>query len=243
MTVDVCVMDHRNRTHIPGQKNSRRKLLCASAAGFTLLELLISMTLVVVIIVLLMGAMRIGARSVAGGEKKIEAEERFRTVISLIDAQIQSQVPLTYQEDGNEKYYFRGDGKTLRFSTNYSIWGGQRGYVIVDYRVESDNSGKEIIFASESVPGVEGRRDTRLLEASSISFEYYWKDPSEEQGIWVDSLIEGAAIPEQIRINLLTGTKKLSLLFPVRVGGKLMAVQGGKPIGATAAKSAPIPAK
>lgn len=197
------------------------------ASGFTLLELLISMTLLVVIVVITMGAMRIGSQSVAAGERKMEAQERFRTVLSIMDAQIQSQVPLTYDEGGSRKYYFRGDGKSLRFSTNYSIWGGQKGYVVVEYRVEADNTGKEILYASEQIPGIEGRQESRLIEATRISFEYFYKDPTEEQGKWLEALAEGTLIPEKIRFHVARKSENLSLVFPVRVGGAMTQVQGG----------------
>jgi general secretion pathway protein J len=226
---------------------SRQKIKSEQAGGFdegfTLLELLISITLLVIIIVLMMGAVRMGSRSVAAGEKKMEVEERFRSVVSIIDAQIQSQVPLTYVEEGSRKYYFRGDVKTLRFATNYSIWGAGRGYVIVDYRVEADNSGKEIIIVAESTPGARDHRDVRLIEASSISFEYFRKDASEEQGKWVTSLTEADIIPEKIRLHLTQGRKKLSLLFPVRVGGKITGVQGGTAIAPNTPKGIPPQAK
>ncbi len=225
--------DHYNMT-APKEKNYRQHLL-AFAGGFTLLELLISMTLIVVIIVLTMGAMRMGSRSIAGGEKKMETQERFRTVLSIIDAQIQSHTPLTYTEEGNKKYYFRGDRKTLRFTTNYSIWGGRRGYVIADYRIETDQAGKETLFAGEQVPGIEGRREIRFMEASSIYFDYYQKAPDEGEGKWVEFLTEGVAIPEKIRIHLIQGTKNMPLVFPVRVGGNIMVVQGGTPIPASPA--------
>ena len=197
------------------------------ARGFTLLELLISITLLVVIVVITMGAMRIGSRSVAAGERKMEAQERFRTVLSIMDAQIQSQVPLTYDEGGNRKYYFRGDGKSLRFSTNYSIWGGQKGYVIVDYRVEDDNTGKEILYASEQIPGIEGRQESRMIEATGISFEYFYKDPTEEQGKWLEELSGGTLIPEKIRFHVAQRSESFSLVFPVRVRGAMTPVQGG----------------
>jgi len=199
----------------------------ASFRGFTLLELLISMTLLVLIVVIAIGAMRLGSRSVAAGEKKMEAQERLRTVLSTMDAQIQSQVPLTYEEEGNKKYYFRGDRKTLRFSTNYSIWSGRRGYVIVTYKVEGDPGVQEVLSASEQVPGLEGRRETRFMDASLISFEYFLKDAAEEEGKWVEAVSDGLAIPEKIRVGLTLGTKPLSLVFPVRVVGKMTAVQGG----------------
>jgi prepilin-type N-terminal cleavage/methylation domain-containing protein len=206
----------------------RRKIL-ASFQGFTLLELLISMTLLVLIVVIATAALRLGSRSVAAGEKKIEAQERLRTVLSTMDAQIQSHIPLTYQEDGNKKFYFRGDGKNLRFSTNYSIWSGRKGYVIVTYRIDTDHRGNEVLSASEQVPGLEGLRETRFLEASLISFEYFLKGPAEEQGRWLEMLSDGLAIPEKIRVRVTQGTKQLSLVFPVRVGGKMMMVQSGAP--------------
>jgi hypothetical protein len=191
--------------------------LPAFGRGFTLLELLISFTLLTVIVVIAMGAMRLGSRSVAAGEKKMDDQERFRTVLFIIDAQIQSQLPLTYGEAGNRKYYFRGDVKTLGFSTSYSIWGGRRGYVIVDYRVEADGSGREVLSASEQIPGIDGRWNTFLLEANGISFDYFYKDPTEEQGEWLKLLPEGNIIPEKIRLHLTRGEEKIALIFPVRV--------------------------
>ena len=66
-----------------------------SSAGFTLLELLISMTLLVVIVVIAFGAMRISSRSMSAGERKMDALERYRTVLSIIDSQVESHIPLT----------------------------------------------------------------------------------------------------------------------------------------------------
>jgi prepilin-type N-terminal cleavage/methylation domain-containing protein len=214
-----------NPAHICAAERREQQRFAVSEAGFTLLELLISITLLVVIIAITMGAMRMGSRSVTSGERKMDAQERFRTVFFLLDAQIQSQVPLTYEEeDGKKKYYFSGDEKNLRFSTNYSIWSGQRGYVIVDYTVKADDTGKEVLYAGEQVPGIEGRRDIRLIEATGISFEYFHKELTEEQGKWVGMLSGESFIPEKVRVHIVEGTKKLSLVYPVRVGGEMIIV-------------------
>jgi prepilin-type N-terminal cleavage/methylation domain-containing protein len=207
--------------------NERPQHTIPSESGFTLLELLISMTLLVLILVITLGALRMSSRSVAAGEKKMDSQERFRTVLAILDAQIQSQVPLTYEQEGQKIYYFKGNRKALRLSSNHSIWGGQRGYVVVDYRVEADQTGKEVLYASEQIPGIEGRQDTRLIEATGISFEYFHRDPTEEQGMWMDQMSDGTTIPEQIRIHIVNGTKNLSLVFPVRVRGKILTIPGG----------------
>jgi general secretion pathway protein J len=197
------------------------------AGGFTLLELLISMTLLAVIVVITMGAMRIGSRSVAAGEKRMEEQERVRTVLSIMDAQIQSQIPLSYDEGDGRKYHFRGDGKNLRLSTNYSIWEGGNGYVIADYRVEADGTGNETLYASEQIPGIEGRRESRMIDAATISFDYFYKEPTEEQGKWREALSDGTVIPEKIRMHVARKSGNLSRVFPVRVRGTMMPVQGG----------------
>jgi prepilin-type N-terminal cleavage/methylation domain-containing protein len=212
--------------------NDARRIAASKGenGGFTLLELLISLALLVVIVVIAMGAMRLGSRSVAAGEKKMEDLERFRTVLSLIDAQVQSLLPLTYEDAGGRKYYFRGDWKTLRFSTSYSLWSGGKGYVIVDYRVEDDGLGREVLSASEQIPGIEGQWSTLLLKANGISIDYFYKDPTEENGTWLELLPEGTAIPEKIRFHLTNGQEKRTLVFPVRAQRGIVPLPGvGKP--------------
>jgi prepilin-type N-terminal cleavage/methylation domain-containing protein len=219
-------MRETNKTGVRAARGRKRRSP-AFESGFTLLELLISMTLLVVIVVITMGAMRIGSRSVAASEKRMEEQERVRTVLSIMDAQIQSQVPLSYDEGDGKKYHFRGDGKNLRLSTNYSIWDGGKGYLIVDYRVAADDTGNEILYASEQIPGIEGRRESRMIDAASISFDYFYKEPTEEQGKWVEKLSEGTVIPERIRLQVARKSGNLSRVFLVRVRGTMTPVRGG----------------
>jgi general secretion pathway protein J len=104
--------------------------------GFTLLGLLVSMTLLVVIMVVVSGAVRLSYRATESGERRVELLERQRNSLSIIDAQIQSEIPLTYDdEEGNKKPYFLADRDVLTFTSTYSLWGGRRGFVVVNYRV------------------------------------------------------------------------------------------------------------
>lgn len=188
--------------------------------GFTLLELTISITLIGMIVMILVGAMRLSSRSVESGEKRIGSLERVRSSFNIIDSQIQSYVPLKYVEDGNTKNYFKGEREFIQFSTNYSIWGGQRGYVVATYRVESDNSGKQFISVSENVIGTAQNRATSLFTAyDRIYFEYFYKEATEEQGQWYDRVPDDPLVnivPEKVRLSLIDGYKTLSLIIPLR---------------------------
>jgi general secretion pathway protein J len=191
-------------------------------AGFTLLELIISITLVAIIVLIISVAANLGYRSFNTGEKKMNAVERLRSSLTIIDAQIQSGVPLTLEEGGVKQYYFAGEQDSLKFSTNYSIWGGQRGYVIVNYRVDTDDRGKRTLFASEYKVGMENQKETKLLEGfDEITFDYYKQDATEEEGEWITQWVGEEMMPVKIRINLVRGSNSLSYIMPVRVGGAI----------------------
>jgi general secretion pathway protein J len=190
--------------------------------GFTLLELLISIVILAILILIVMGGLRLSYRSVEAGEKKMEALERVRASLSLLDAQVQSQIPLTYDEDGERKYYFKGERAFLEMASNYSLWQGEKGYVIVAYTVTADPQGKRVLTASEYTPGRSDKKEMRLLDPmDDVYFEYFYRDPMEEEGIWVESWTEENLIPEKIRIHFVNGRKDLSLIIPLRTAGNL----------------------
>jgi general secretion pathway protein J len=190
--------------------------------GFTLLELLISMVMLGIIVVILVGALRLGFRSVDSGERKADSLERMRVSLSVIDSQIQSQTALTYQEEEAQNYYFTGEKDSLEFSTNYSIWGGQKGYVVVSYSV-LEEKGKAVLYASEHIVGVEETRETKLLDAfDNIYFEYFYKGPTDEVGNWVEQWTDTSQIPTKIKIHLIKGGKDLPLIVPVRIGRSML---------------------
>ena len=156
-----------------------------SDKGFTLLELLISFSIIALIVLIIAGAMRLAYHSVESGEKRADFLERLRGSISIVNAQVQSQVPLTYTDDAEKKFYFTGERELLTLSTNYSIWGREKGYVIVTYKVEADDGGKKTITATEQTIGIENSRETKLLTGfDEIYFEYFYKGPTDEKGSW-----------------------------------------------------------
>lgn len=189
-----------------------------SNRGFTLLELLISIVILVIIILIIAGAMRLGFRSVDAGEKKTESLERFRTSLNIINSQIQSLLPITLSEEGTQQSNFTGSRQSMHFSTNYSIWGVQKGYVEVSYDVSYEDTGKQALYASENIMGTEGSKEIKLFDAlDEIYFDYFYKDPTEEEGKWVEEWTDTLSLPEKIRLHLIKGKTDFSLIIPVRV--------------------------
>jgi prepilin-type N-terminal cleavage/methylation domain-containing protein len=188
-----------------------------SERGFTLLELLISFAILGMIAVIVAGALKVGVQALSKGEKKMNSIERFRTSLNIVEAQIQSQTGLTYDDNGERKRYFRGGAESLQLSTNYSIWGGSKGYAVVSYTVETDNNGKQSLMATENVVGMDNAREVALFNPmDKIFFEYFYKGPTDEKGSWVDSWTDDLTIPEKVKLHLVSGEKDFSMVIPLR---------------------------
>ena len=189
--------------------------------GFTLLELLISITLLTLIVVILGGAMRIGFRAIDAGEKRMDALERFRTSFGILTAQLQSAAPLTYEEDGEKRHYLKGDGKSLQFATNRSIWGEDRGCVIVSYRLEAGEGGRLALYASERPVGMEGAQEVRLFDdLKSLTFAYFAREAAEEKGEWTEEWSDDTRYPEQVQVRFARGGGETKILVPLYARAK-----------------------
>jgi len=184
--------------------------------GFTLLELLISIGLLALIVVILGGAMRIGFRAIDAGERRMDALDRYRTSFGILTAQLQSAAPLTYDEEGEKRYYLKGDDRSLRFATNRSIWGEDRGCVIVSYRLEAGEGGRLSLYASERPVGMEGTREVRLFDdLKSLSFAYYAREAAEEKGEWTEDWSDDTRYPEQVKLRFIRGGGEAEILVPL----------------------------
>jgi general secretion pathway protein J len=198
----------------PAPRNPRR------LSGFTLLEMLLAITVFTVIVVIIGGAMRLGYRSADKGERKIEYAERLRRSVEILEGQIQSSLPLVVKEDAQTKAYFSGGKKTLTLATNYSVRDGRRGYIVAEYTVRGDQSGKESLFLSERPVGAETGSEALLLkDCDSVEFGYLEKGLTEEEGKWVEEWSNDEVGPERIRVSIKLRDWGYSIVIPVRVGG------------------------
>jgi general secretion pathway protein J len=185
--------------------------------GFTLLELLISVTIIGIMVFILAAVLRLGYRSVEAGERKMETLERLRASLHRIEAQFLSEIPMTYEENGERRPYFEGKADRLTFATLYSIWEGEKGVVVVSYRWTDEGPGKKVLWADEKRIGQKEERTIKLLEGlSDGSFAYYRESPAEETGQWVEEWSETAFLPKKVRLQMVMNGKDLSLLLPVK---------------------------
>jgi general secretion pathway protein J len=204
--------------------------------GFTLLELLISISLLAFIVLIIAGGMRLGFRAAESGQKKIDALERYRTSLNIVEGQIQSafmvkQTGLTLDENFSQ---FSGDRSSMQFRSVSSMLGEAKGPVLVSYTVKDDGTGTRALYGSEISLFIEGKaREIRLMDkARDISFEYFEKGPTDEKGKWVNEWDSKDKMPERVRMTIEKEGSVLALIIPLRTGA-----QAGRP----AAVPLPVP--
>ena len=193
--------------------------------GFTLLELLISITLLAVIVLITSGVMRLGFRSAESGRSKIESLDRFRTSLNIIESQIQSAFLLkkTAGTSVDEDFaQFKGDRKSLQLRSLYSLWGGTKGPVLASYRIADEMGGRKTIYVSESPIAISDvTKETKLIDnAKDIFFEYYYKGPTDEKGKWVEEWTDKETLPDKIRLTIDRDSKVLALIIPLKIASK-----------------------
>jgi general secretion pathway protein J len=145
-------------------------------AGFTLLEVTVTLTILGFILLIIFGAFRLGLSAWEKGETTREDYQKRRTVSQLISRQIKSTVPYKIKTQKSEGDYLAFEGKrdSLRFVSALSLKARQpEGFVYVIYEFK------------------EGRREEGqliLYEQRILNKDFFEVNPDEK--LWV-SLYEG----------------------------------------------------
>jgi general secretion pathway protein J len=104
--------------------------------GFTLLELILALTIVGTVVLLALGAFRIGQRSGVKGDMVSEKNQRLRIAVERVRQQLSAATVYIGPGDDDVVLGFEGDGAEIRFVSQVSLIPGQeRGLVWVHYRI------------------------------------------------------------------------------------------------------------
>jgi general secretion pathway protein J len=204
------------------------------ASGFTLLELIVTFTILSLVVVMILGALRLGSASWERGEERVEKVQKKRIVFELLSQQMKSSFPYRIKSQKAEADFlaFLGERTSLRFVSAFSIRARkQEGLVFVIYKVEEERaSGKTLKVYEKRVLNKNFLEETPDEEQfftvtdglSDLSFEYFDEGPVEGRGKdasgeWVESwdTKEKKALPSQVKITVTWKEKKAELEVPL----------------------------
>lgn len=184
--------------------------------GFTLMELLIAVTIIGVVVILVTSALRISLRAWEKGEQDIEANQRLRAVIELMVDQLEAMFLDRKYEGKTENYYIKGDVNSMAFLTREASDPKYSTRIFhITYMIERVDTRKRLMIVEQEVPPVklidnaseEQEGDTSVVLIPScydVYFEYLKHPPDGEKRFWQASWnpLEEKGIPLAVRITI-----------------------------------------
>ena len=201
-------------------------------SGFTLLELMLSLTILGVVLLIIFGALRIGTRAWEKGEKDVAIEQRQRAVLSLMQQQIASAC-LYEIKLGDDPFYFKGSEDTMEFVSRSSIVPGSlTGVVYVKYMIrKADGEGKNRLMLYEKDAGFLKEDDlgarvtedffTLISDVQNLQFEYLKETENEGETAWQTSWEpsedkeKGMPLAVKIVLKQSKNTAAIDLIVPI----------------------------
>jgi len=124
------------------------------AGGFTLLELIVALTLLAVMASILYGALGYAGRSWEGGEAKTEATAGMRLSHGFLRAQLESQHPMRMRKMPDYPLLFNGTRDELRFAAALPARVSGGGIWYYRLRVSGDDDHSRLVL-ERSLPDVD----------------------------------------------------------------------------------------
>ncbi len=181
-----------------------------TAQGFTLLELLVALTLTALILVLLYNGLHFGTRARDLGTARAEMTDRISLVHSLIRRQIHAAQPLMHQDgQAPPTLVFTGTSDRLHFVAPLARSAAGL-YEITLRSVPAENgTARQLIleyrpFYPEpaAIPASEDQRMVLLEGAREISFAYYGSRREGLPAAWGPTWQDALEFPQAVRLSV-----------------------------------------
>ncbi len=228
--------NEKNQPPINVQGDSQEGASFRIPSGFTLIEVLVSLTVLGFILLIIFGGFRLGLSAWERGESIKEEHQTIRIVTQMVSRQVRSAVPYRVQtkKPEGDALAFEGKPRSMRFVSSVPMRENRaEGFVYAVYQFEeNEKGGGRLVFYEQRVLNrnffeEELRVENRHLLMEGISkllFEYYQEeDPSKNQSEqWVEewSAKEKKELPGGVKMTMAfqePGGKEstLSLLLPI----------------------------
>jgi prepilin-type N-terminal cleavage/methylation domain-containing protein len=201
-----------------------RKTLSDAQTGFTLVEVIIAMTLFALMAVILYGAFDLGHRAVEKSEVAWEENHRVRMANGILADHLKSAYPYRLSPR-NPAIVFQGEESRLTFVSAVSLGLGGRGMSKVSLYWQDEGGGYGSLILEEQMPvrvqeedAGGGHKNSVVLQSGvgGVRIDYLPAQPEEDQ--WVDrwDANERKSLPRAVRIHFKNaGEKEHYWTFPV----------------------------
>lgn len=178
-------------------------------SGFTLVELLLAMTLMSILLALTYSGLRAASRSADQGEKILAAGGELRASHQFVRKQLNQMLPLSFDqsESGDQvRVVFEGDANRIKYVAPMPGYLGSGGPQVQMMELVNGSQGKRLQISHALLQNyqdgdLELRDPVTLLEQiQSASFEFLGRDEQGEITGWVSSWDTPEILPIAVRL-------------------------------------------
>lgn len=218
---------------------NRGRNMPASTAGFTLVELLLAITLMSILLGLTYSGLRAATRSAERGEDRLAIAGEIRASHQFIRKQLNQMLPLAFaQFDDESRIVFVGDNRSIQFVAPMPGYLGSGGPQVQLLELVDGDDGDVLQFRHSLLQFFEeeflfDRDPVVLLENIEVAeFEFVGLDDEGLLTQWMPAWDEQDVLPVAVRLNLEFGEGKRAQ-WPLLVAGvrvdevAVQAVAGG----------------
>ncbi|NCS66115.1 MAG: hypothetical protein COS39_10215 [Hydrogenophilales bacterium CG03_land_8_20_14_0_80_62_28] len=182
--------------------------------GFTLLEMIIGITLLGFILVLLYGGLRLGIRSWDAGNQRVEATSRQVIVSDFLRRLLAQTYPLQWtQDDGKKTLAFSGAADALHFAGPIPARLGAGGIQLIALEGAKDDPGQALrlrwqapdpkAHAFDFSGEFDATDQAHLVKGvEKIEFAYFGAENQDDDPAWHDEWHSDTRLPQLIRLRL-----------------------------------------
>ena len=195
-----------------------------ASSGFTLIEVVLALTIFALMGGILYGAFSLGHSAVEKSEANSTRNQKQRVMTELLGNYIRSSVP--YRESAQDQtIFFSGESDSVTFVSAYSQALGGRGMAKIHIAKEEDSNGRASLKLEESAPvrinaetGQAGPSHSVVLQADMREVRLAYLDPQGDDENWQERWDgrERRALPRALRISYLNGNgEEVRWIFPL----------------------------
>ncbi len=191
-----------------------------AGAGFTLIEVVLALTIFALMGAVLYGAFSLAHTAVEKSEKSFSRNQKARSIGDLLATYIRSGYP--YRESIQEQtIYFAGERERLSFVSAYSHAMGGRGMALIAIEMENGANGRASFSLSETAPvrldGGGGQRHNLVIQEGVRDFQLAYLDVEGDKENWEERWDgkERRRLPRALRMSFIDAEgKEVRWVFP-----------------------------
>jgi general secretion pathway protein J len=177
------------------------------ATGFTLMEVLVAMTLLALLMTALSGSIGFVGRSWDRGWETGETSAAFSRIEGTLRRMIERSVPVTVSAGKNRRFLFQGTATGVRLVAHDAPSGSAGALYVQEIMVAGTGSQAQLVYRQHPFGGGSPRPDTvseaQMLSGDfSIAFSYFGSPRPPAPPVWLDSWASDRTLPDLVQVKI-----------------------------------------